>query len=373
MSGQTQHAMLPDASHDEGARQEFSVTLAGHVARNVQGGTRKIYDTKVEPAFRRKQNRKPNRLEVRRALLEEPYYQMWSSLKRTTQEILFDSVGESVERQLPALIKRAKPSGRRKGSLTLDPAVKVPTYLSAVDIHCMPGNYHGEIAADDVYAGALFDRGIYLYGLGGLGPDNDDMGRSISHWLKRNHPGFKPKRILDMGCSAGTNTVAWTRTYPGAAVHAIDVAAPMLRYAHARAEAYGAPIHFSQQNAEKTNFPSGHFDLVYSHILTHETATTAYHNIIRECFRLLKPGGLMIHQETQWATKDEPFNQATLDWETHYNAEPFKTKLDTLNLQAIAEQAGFKAKNVFFQTVPSEQAGTKYYRGQWNLFGAWKK
>jgi ubiquinone/menaquinone biosynthesis C-methylase UbiE len=153
--------------------------------------------------------------------------------------------------------------------------------------------------------------------------------------------------------------VAWTRRFPGAEIHAIDVAAPMLRYGHARAEAYGATIHFSQQNAEKTNFPAGHFDLVYSHILTHETATTAYHNIIKESFRLLKPGGLMIHQETHW--------------ETHYNAEPFKTKLDTLNLQQIAEKAGFKAKNVFFETIPSEQAGTKYYRGQWNLFGAWKK
>ena len=42
MSGQTQHAMLPDPNHDEEARQEFSVTLAGHVARNVQGGTRKF-------------------------------------------------------------------------------------------------------------------------------------------------------------------------------------------------------------------------------------------------------------------------------------------------------------------------------------------
>ena len=34
----------------------------------------------------------------------------------------------------------------------------------------------------------------------------------------------------------------------------------MLRYGHARAEAMGATIHFSQQNAECTDFADGSFD-----------------------------------------------------------------------------------------------------------------
>ena len=76
--------------------------------------------------------------------------------------------------------------------------------------------------------------------------------------------------------------------YPEAEVYGIDVAAPMLRYAHARAEALGRRVHFSQQNAESTNFRDESFDLIVSHILLHETSAKAVRNIMRECHRLLQ-------------------------------------------------------------------------------------
>ena len=49
-------------------------------------------------------------------------------------------------------------------------------------------------------------------------------------------PEFKPASILDCGCTVGHNTLPWAETFPEAQVTAIDVAAPVLRYAHARAE-----------------------------------------------------------------------------------------------------------------------------------------
>ena len=64
-------------------------------------------------------------------------------------------------------------------------------------------------------------------------------------------------------------------------VHAIDVAAPVLRYAFARAESLEKPIHFSQQNAESTNFSDGYFDLVVSHLMMHETSSKAIRNILK--------------------------------------------------------------------------------------------
>jgi hypothetical protein len=44
--------------------------------------------------------------------------------------------------------------------LTLDPALAMPRYIEAVDIHVMPGNFQTETTRDDVYAGALYDRGV---------------------------------------------------------------------------------------------------------------------------------------------------------------------------------------------------------------------
>ncbi len=80
-------------------------------------------------------------------------------------------------------------------------------------------------------------------------------------------------------------------------MHGIDVGAPVLRYAHARAESLGVPVHFSQQNAEHTDFETGSFDLVLSHIVLHETSKSALVASLRECHRLLRPGGLMLHLE----------------------------------------------------------------------------
>ena len=85
--------------------------------------------------------------------------------------------------------------------------------------------------------------------------------------------------------------------FPDAHIHAIDIAAPFVRYGHARAESLGVGIHFSQQNAEQTDFEDESFDLIVSHILLHETSAKALRNILRECHRLLRPDGLMVHAE----------------------------------------------------------------------------
>ncbi len=373
MERQHRHSLLVQENHDEEAREMFAMELSGHLTREVFPGTRRLFDGRIAPAFQRQHQRAPNRTETRRALLRQPYYQMWSSLKRTDQEILFDSVGETVDRQREDLTARGKrPPRKAGGTLRLDPAIKPPRYLTAVDIHCMPGNYTADLGGDDVSAGAIFDRGLFLYGRGGLGPQSDDMGASVCAWLKKTHPRFVPKNILDMGCSIGGNTLPFARLFPKAKIHAIDVGTGILRYGHRRAEELSVAIHFSQQDAEHTSFAAGSVDLIVSHLLGHETSLAGYKNIMRECFRLLRPGGMMLHTETEWSTESDPFNQSVLDWETHYNGEPFKTKLDTLDNTAVAVDAGFAKERVFMESAPSLRAGTKYYQGRWAIFGATK-
>ena len=115
-------------------------------------------------------------------------------------------------------------------------------------------------------AGATYDRAVYIYAMSRLGTLNDEMGQSVVLHLKEQHPNFQPRRILDMGCTVGHSTLPYVDAYPEAEIFAIDVGAPVLRYAHARAEALGKRVHFSQQNAEQTNFEEGSFDLIVSHI-----------------------------------------------------------------------------------------------------------
>jgi SAM-dependent methyltransferase len=353
MSVQARHAVLPETTHDEAARQDFVKSMRQHVTMTLTPGNEVVYRRSVLPAFTRAHGRAPkDRGEVHTAMLRAPYHQAWSAMMRTTQEMMWESIGASVDRQLPALAAKAAPRGKTKGSLTLDPALKLPRYVTAVDIHCMPGNYTGDLGPGDVAAGALYDRGVYLYMMGGMGGHNQSCGDMLHGYVRKTFPDFRPRRILDMGCAVGHSTLPWVEEFPAAEVHGIDVGAAMLRYAHARAEALGQPVHFSQQNAERTNFADASFDLVVSHIALHETSTQATKNILRESRRLLRPGGMALHLEVPPFAGKDPFDQYLTDWDTHYNAEPFIGTLHDLDLRREIEAAGFGSNEVILDLVP---------------------
>jgi SAM-dependent methyltransferase len=335
------HAMLPSPDHDEAARQSFVKSFRGHLASKVMPGTYAVYQARVEPAFRARTGRPPkDQHEVRKIMEADPYYQFWSAMQRRSQELMWDSVIDTTERQLPTLIGRSKKIAKKaKGSLRLDPNLVVPRYHTAADIHLQPGGYHSDFAPDDVAMGAVYDYGIYIYLNGALGPQNNAMGLLLTSYVRQKWPDFRPTRILDMGCAIGNSTLEWKRTFPKAEVHGIDVGAPVLRYAHSRAEALGVPVHFSQQNAECTDFEAGSFDLVVSHIMLHETSKSALTNIMRECHRLLKPGGRMVHLEIPRGST--PLEKFMFNWETYNNNETFAGFMTDIDLKAEAVKGGF--------------------------------
>ncbi len=379
------HAVLPQMTADEMARQQFVGSFKLHIATRIAPGNKDVYESAVVPDYQNKHGRPPeNRHQVREEMKRQGYYQMWSALLRSSQEMMWKSCQLSVERQLPELIQAAGTSTSKYSTLELDPDLEIPSYLSAVDNHCQPGSYHTENMADDVAAGALYDCAVYLYFMGRLGPFNDDFGASTVAYVKRKEPDFKPQRILEMGCTVGHSTIPYVEAYPDAEVHAIDVAAPVLRYAHARAESLRKSIHFAQQNAEKTNFEDASFDLIVSHVLVHETSTKAFRNIMKECQRLLKPGGWVVHCETPPYKDIEPYDAFILDWDTYNNNEPFWSASHEIDPAAVAAEFGFNQDSVFEALAPSVaevaeakrtglfQGGDFGGSGVWYLYGMQK-
>jgi 2-polyprenyl-3-methyl-5-hydroxy-6-metoxy-1,4-benzoquinol methylase len=159
------------------------------------------------------------------------------------------------------------------------------------------------------------------------------------------------------------------RIFPEAEVYGIDVAAPCLRYAHARANALGVKAHFSQQNAEKTNFQDHSFDLIVSCLLLHETSHSAVPNIIRECSRILRPGGWMVHLDVYQFNKETlaPLEDFLRDWEVFNNNENFSGALREMDLQGIFEQAGFTEDTIEFTTAQATVEHTEGYEGDYYL------
>ncbi len=365
MRDQARHDMLPDANRDELARQDYVFSVKQYVTGNLAAGSKAHYQRTTKPRLARSGSRPMDWRSVRRELEPEPHYRMIGSIKRTIQELIWDTTGESIERQLPALIDTANRLRARKtnGSLRLDPSLVAPRYLSACDIHSMPGNYHVELTKDDVYAGALYERGVYLFSLGGGGARSENYGLAVASFVDERLPDFAPRRILELGCSAGSTALALAQSFPDAEVHAIDVGAPLLRYAHARAELVGGTIHFSQQNAEETDFDDGSFDLIVSTGLLHETSGKALPRIMAECHRLLRDGGLMVHGEDPQYDIMDPYDATLHDWGTRYNNEPYMSTMHELDLVQVAVDAGFERSKAFPQLAIGGD-GAKGYRDQ---------
>jgi ubiquinone/menaquinone biosynthesis C-methylase UbiE len=380
------HAVFPESAHDDVARFDFLANLNIHLASRVSPQVQVAYEKRVLPAFEKEHGRAPkDRHEVRKAMASDSMYQTWSALRRNTMEMRQQAGRALVLRQLDELIGKVKAINEAQPEgLELDPTVKVPRYVSAVDIHCMPGGYHTEETENDVLAPANYDAGIFVTTAGALGRFNDSGGQAVGQWLKTQHPDFKPKRILDLGCTMGHNAVPLAQAFPDAEVIAIDVSATMLRYAHARARAMGVKnITFRQANAEGLDYPDGHFDLITTAMFWHESSSKAMPIKLREINRLLAPGGLTLHLEQPQYEGKSVIEQFLRDWDTYNNNEPFWGVMHEYDLKKMMADAGFDPALYFEMGIrglvdpeifpTAKEEGEDHGRAAlWNTFGAWK-
>ncbi len=96
---QARHPMLPRSDHDEQARQGICRALRAHLLNEVQPATRTVFETRVEPAFEATHGRAPaDRHEVREEMSRDPLYRLYCASLRSTQELMWDAVIDSVER-----------------------------------------------------------------------------------------------------------------------------------------------------------------------------------------------------------------------------------------------------------------------------------
>lgn len=382
------HAMFPVPRHDETARFNFLANLNKYLSGPLGRGNVAAYQQRVLPGFEKEHGRGPrDRFEIRRAMNADPFHRLWSALKRNSMEMRQQNGRAVVLRQLDDLDARARTLNDGANTLKLDPAVTTPPYQAAVDIHCMPGSYAGEERAGDVSAGANYDCGMFATTAGGLGALSDGGGQALVAWIGRERPGWIPRRILDVGCTIGHNAVPLAQAFPQSEVIAIDTAAPILRYGHARARSLGVRnLTFLQANAEDlSRWPNGYFDWVQTTMFLHELSAKALPRILNELYRVLAPGGLALHLEQPQYTADMPlYEQFIRDWDAFNNNEPFWSAMHSLDLKKLMLESGFRPQELFttgvtavvdrriFPGAPAEGAEDYGRAAAWHAYGAWK-
>jgi SAM-dependent methyltransferase len=352
------HGAFPATSHDDVARINFLAQLNRHLAVNVAPFVATAWEARTK-AVAEAQAGGPltHRGQVRQALLKDPLFATWSALRRMTMEQRQQAGRWIALREAETLAAGARAIIGEDPRLQLDPTLPIPRYVSAVDHHCMAGSYHTEHFPGDVSAGANYDVGMFITTGGLLGRWSDGGGRAIVDWVTRERPGFRPRRILDIGATLGHNTLPIAMAFPDAEVVAVDLGAPMLRYGLARAKALGVEnIRFVQ--ADATNlamFEDGAFDWIQTTMFLHELSLVSMRAIFAETHRLLAPGGVVLHVEQPQYTPDMPlYEQAMRDWDAFYNNEPFWSTLHEIDLDARLVEAGFAPEGLIHDKVSAD-------------------
>ncbi len=342
-----QHPLLPLLSEEDRSRQKAVVALRRLLNAKVRSGNVARFETEGAPAFAAAHGRQPqSAAEVQEALFDSPGYRLWSAMNRSAQEMIWASAGEPVYRDLPRIegeAERLAAAPGRKGRLRLDPRFDPPQGVVGIDIHLQPGGYGLDRGEHDVAAGALYETGGNVFAFGqGVGRTDSKAGAIIRH-LETTYPDFQPLRILDLGCSAGAATAAYAAHYPQAEVHGIDLGGGMLRYAHARAEALGVAVTFHQMNAADLAFADGSFDLVVSHNLLHEIGREERRAMFREALRVVRPGGIVVHQDVPTRFEPTLVQQVERAWDATFNGEAFWSVYSGDDLAADSVAAGAPA------------------------------
>lgn len=329
--------------------------LKRYVAEKFMPGLRAAYEARELRYAQEHDGEKPETLEqVGEMMRPMTLYKYNRAIQQKSQELMWRVIYESLEPRRSKLVEELnRPTENAIGSVETDPDLELPKYYTAVEFHLQPRSYHG----DDL-AGVVYDIGVPIYVLHRNGPDSGESGRALASVI----PSGRYEKILDMGCGVGQKTIPMADAFPGAQVHAIDLSAPMIKYAHKRAERMGRKVHFSQQNAERTKFNADSYDLVFSTILLHELPPVAIRNVIAEIHRVLKPGGLTAHLNLPPYSQLSPYNAFLMNWETRNNGEPYWHTFHELDLPAIFGEAGFK--NIREVRAESKNTGRGAYSGK---------
>lgn len=361
-------------SFAETSRQSFVAALKGYVNGPMEQQLATLYDHMLVPEFESEKGRAPKNYKEATPLFEKSkLYQLWASMVYSSQDLLWETVGHSVDRQRPEfeILAKGLTSNSAKGSLELNPELPIPSPIGSTEIHRQPGGYFYETNSEDLTAPLQYFASIELYrkakGLSaGAKTGEPGMTRFIINALKEKYPNIKPQRILDIGCAVGTETIGLKEAFPDAEIHGVDLSAPFLRFAHLWAESNQVSAHYRQADARETGYPDNHFDLIVSHILFHETWHDILPDIMVEAHRILAPNGVFFNADVPYQPGRMPMpKQVTNTWQVTNNGEPFWEGFVNTSISTSLLSGGFDANKVFEFYKPLGN-------GDYFLFGAQK-
>ncbi len=157
----------------------------------------------------------------------------------------------------------------------------------------------------------------------------------------------RPLKILDVACGTGRTLKYLTATFPGASLHGLDLSPTYLAKAGQLLTTNGIKLpQLIQGNAEQQPFQTNWFDALTCVYLFHELPAKVRQTVLAECFRVLKPGGVLIVMDSiqlsdqpAWESMFENFPVMFHEpYYRHYLTDNIGDRLESIGFTEITEQ-----------------------------------
>lgn len=192
--------------------------------------------------------------------------------------------------------------------------------------------------------GYLSDASANLYDLQVeilFGGTADAMRRRIIAPLKSALDATHLNKVLDVACGTGRTLKMLLDSLPNVSLHGVDLSPAYLRKANALlSQTKGNLPQLIQANGEALPFLDSYFEAVVSVFLLHELPAQARQNVINECYRVMKPGGVLVFCDSIQVS-DSPELQVSMENFPVIFHEPYYRHYITDNLNARLTDAGF--------------------------------
>lgn len=257
------------------------------------------------------------------------------------RELLFDIPVRRYARAFPRLVRDTPRVVRRmkRGDYKDIPSVdksRFPAYYRR-NFHWQTDGYFSEHSAE------VYELGVELLFRGTADVMRRQIIPPITRFMRERAPAARRAQLIDIGCGTGRTLHQLARTHPSLRLWGVDLSPAYVSVARRRLESPEVTI--AAENAEQLPFADGAFDIATSVYLFHELPRNARRNVVREMHRVLRPGGLLVVEDSAQITESAEIASALREFPREFH-EPFYADYLDDDLEGMLREIGFTVTTV---------------------------